>query len=140
MPSASRNLRRKRRIKRNLSITRRALYTEAVARAKTSVIFYAVLSKLGGEIELSKHDIDTAAQNLNKLSFEVEPSALEGYFMVKIVEAETPAGAPAEVIEAAAEAVETTVEIETDVVNGPSPDAVTLGIAPNDIVDEANGI
>lgn len=110
MPSASRNLRRKRRIKRNLSITRRALFTESVARAKTSVIFYAVLSKLAGEIEISKTDIDTAAQNLTKLSFVVEPSAVEGYFMVKVVQAEVPditEGATAEVVEANANAVET---------------------------------
>lgn len=135
MPSASRNLRRKRRVKRNLSITRRALFTESVARAKTSVIFYAVLSKLGGEIEVSKADIDTAAKNLTKLSFEVEPSAVEGYFMIKMVEAAPATGAPAEVVEAAAEAVEATVEIPTEVVN-----PQTLGIAPNDIVDEAHGI
>jgi hypothetical protein len=125
MASASRNIRRKRRIKRNLSITRRALFMESVARAKTSVVFYAVLSKLGGEIELSKTDIDTAAQNLTKLSYEIEPSAVEGFFMVKIVTAEKPEVTPEVADEASAKNVEP---------------IQTLGIAPNDIVDEAHGI
>lgn len=87
MPTASRNERKKRRLRRNVTLYRRALGNETIARAKTAMAFYAVLSKLGGEVEVSKADLDTAALNLTKLQFEIEDSAVEGFYMVKLVAA-----------------------------------------------------
>ncbi len=85
MPSASRNANKKRRARRNITLLTRAAQSEAINRAKTMVVLCSVLNKLGGEIEVSKADIDGAAKNLTQLSFVVEPSAVEGHFMVKLV-------------------------------------------------------
>lgn len=85
MPSASRNANRKRKARRNVSLLKRAVHSETLARVKTTVVTFAILNKLGGEIELSKSDLDTAALNMTKLSFVVEPSALEGNYMVRLV-------------------------------------------------------
>lgn len=96
MPSASRNERKKRRTKRNLTIMKRAYFAETVARARMAAIFYAVLAKLDGEVEISSAAISSAVDNLTKLTFVVEPSAAEGFFMVKLVANESIPIAPVE--------------------------------------------
>lgn len=108
MPSASRNANRKRRARRNVSLLKRAVQSEALSRVKTTVVTFAILNKLGGEIELSKRDLDTAAVNMTKLSFVVEPSALEGNFMVRLVALTEPGSEiPNEAIQQDSQPVET---------------------------------
>lgn len=85
MPTASRNERRARRKKRSISQLRHALFMETIARAKTSAVFYAVLAKLGGEVELSKEAIDSAVNALTQLNYVVEPSAMPNMYMVRMV-------------------------------------------------------
>lgn len=112
MPSASRNANKKRKARRNVTLLTRAAQSEAINRAKTMVVLAAVLNKLGGEIEVSKADIDGAAKNLTHLLYVVEPSAMPGFFMIRLVTA--PATAQAPVPEQTADVLGGPVEILAD--------------------------
>lgn len=96
MPTTSRNERKKRRTRRNLTLMKRAYVYETVARARIAAVFYAVMAKLGGEIEITTAGLNSAVDNLTKLNFVVEPSAVAGNFMVKMVANESIPIAPME--------------------------------------------
>lgn len=93
MPSASREIRRKRRVKRNLTLATRAFREEALNRVKVQTVLLSILARCGGEIEISQEDINTTVQNLGRIQYVVDKKtenvdgtpAVEGQFVVRLV-------------------------------------------------------
>ena len=85
MPSASREIRRKRRVKRNLSIMTRLAREEALNRVKVTTVLLSILQQAGGEIEVSQQTFNETVQNLGRVQYTVKKSETEGQFMVRLV-------------------------------------------------------
>ena len=89
MPTASRNERRKRRIRRNLTLATRNLRTETMQRARVQVALLAVLAARGGEIEITQADITGTVQNLQHIGYVIEKklpdNPADTTFVVKLV-------------------------------------------------------
>lgn len=91
MASESRNSRKKRRVKLNLSRARRSLQqqTEALVRAHTTLLM--VLSQAGGEVTISQGTMQTVLQGIRLLNWETLPSKdkddniIPGEFLVRVV-------------------------------------------------------
>jgi hypothetical protein len=85
MPSASRNANRKRRIRRNMTLLKRAGYAEAVAKTKALVHLFAVLAQSGGEVTLTKGTIDQVVADMTKLSYSLDKAPIDGEFIMRLV-------------------------------------------------------
>ena len=91
MPTASRNERKKRRMKRTNSLLRRALQQEAIQRYKTHAMLMAVLAQKGGEVTITAGTMQQVSQNIQRLSYKValvEDNPSE--FIVSMVETAAP--------------------------------------------------
>ena len=90
MPTASRNERRKRRLKRNNSLLQRSLKQESVERGKAMVVLLALLGQAGGEVTISKGTMQQTLSALKELTYQVTPTT-EGEFIIRLVSlTETP--------------------------------------------------
>ncbi len=87
-PSASRNANRKRRIRRNITLLRRAGYAEAVAKQKALIHLMAVLAQSGGEVTVTKGTIDQIMADLSKMSYSVDKGTVENELVFRLVVAE----------------------------------------------------
>ena len=98
MASASKAIRQKRRIRRNLSLFRRMYQKEALDRIKVTTVLLSILQQAGGEIELSQATINQTVQQLGKVQYIVEKKNLDvepfdGQFVVRLVTSTEPAKA-----------------------------------------------
>ncbi len=92
MASASRNERRKRRVKRSNSLLKRALKAyekafqlENAQKQNVILMMAAVLAQNGGEITITQGTLNQVIENVATLGFQMEPSAVDGEFLVKLV-------------------------------------------------------
>lgn len=91
MASESRNSRKKRRVKLNLSRARRSLQqqTEALVRAHTTLLM--VLSQAGGEVTISQGTMQTVLQGIQLLNWQTlaktdsEGTVIPGEFLVRVI-------------------------------------------------------
>lgn len=72
MASASREIRRKRRVKRNLTLMTRVARQSAIGHARAQATLFAILSKFGGEIEVSEVELTSGASLIQTAAFRVE--------------------------------------------------------------------
>ncbi len=75
-------------MKRTNSLLKKSLSRASQEQAKAFTILCAVLAQRGGSVMVTKGTLDQAAQNLSRLSYQVEKGEAEGEFIVKVVEAE----------------------------------------------------
>jgi hypothetical protein len=73
MASASKAIRQKRRIRRNLSLVTRAYREEALNRVKVQTILLTILAQHGGEIVVTQDGLNSAVASLGKAQYVVEP-------------------------------------------------------------------
>lgn len=90
MPSASREIRRKRRVKRNLTLVTRAYRQEMLDRVKVTTVLLAVLGQQGGEVEITQDTLNTTIKALGTIQYEVvkknpDSEPFDGQFIVKLV-------------------------------------------------------
>mgnify|MGYP001591350277 CR=1 FL=1 len=88
MVTASRNLRRKRRIKRTNSLLKKSLKQSYAAHAQALVTLFAALAQRGGSIMVTEGTLKQASQNVNRLSYQVNKGDNEGEWLVQVVDAE----------------------------------------------------
>lgn len=84
MATASRNEKRKRRLRRNVSIYRRALEQTETQRQSIIVTLLAVLAQKGGEITITKGTINQVIENIKSLGFSTTPGATDGEYVVRM--------------------------------------------------------
>lgn len=85
MPTASRNERRKRRLKRNNSLLRRDLGKSQRSMNLGLSTLFMVLAQQGGEITLSKGTVKSVTNDLAKLAYSIDKGAEEGEFVVRLI-------------------------------------------------------
>ena len=92
MPTASRNLRRKRRIKRTNSLLKRQLRGLSQEAHKSYVFLMAILAQHGGEVTITKGTLVQSQENVTKLGYQVAPDpADDTNLIVRLVVLEQPA-------------------------------------------------
>lgn len=107
MASASREIRRKRRVKRNLTLMTRIAREEGLNRIKVQSVLLAILARHGGEIEITQQTLNDTIKSLGKIQYVVEKKnpdsdPFDGLFVVRLVTTTE----PAEVQEATVQAFE----------------------------------
>ena len=95
MPSASREVRRKRRLKRTNSLLRRELQKETLARLNGRMTLLAVLAQKGSEVTITKGTIDQVVEQLNNLTYEIVAGETDGEYVIKLVTLTESASTPA---------------------------------------------
>lgn len=90
MPSASREIRRKRRVKHNLTLATRAYRQEILDRVKVTTVLLAVLGQQGGEVEITQDTLNTTIKALGTIQYEVvkknpDSEPFDGQFIVRLV-------------------------------------------------------
>lgn len=91
MASESRNARKKRRVKMNLSRARRALKEQTQARVQAHATLLMVLSQAGGEVTVNQATMQTVLQGLQLLNWVTEAKTdregniIQGEFLVRVV-------------------------------------------------------
>lgn len=135
MASESRNSRKKRRVKLNLSRARRSLQqqTEALVRAHTTLLM--VLSQAGGEVTVSQGTMQTVLQGIRLLNWETlaktdaDGAVVPGEFLVRVITQEGVQAVVDEAIDAAALATPAEVQAGFDAAD-----------AENDFVDSTGAL
>lgn len=108
MASESRNARKKRRVKLNLSRARRALQQQTEARVQAHATLLMVLSQAGGEVTVSQATMQTVLQGMQMLNWvteaktDSEGNTVAGEFIVRVITQEGVQAVVNEAIEAAA--------------------------------------
>jgi hypothetical protein len=116
MASESRNSRKKRRVKLNLSRARRALQEQTQRLVQTHATLLMVLSAMGGEIEVNQATMQTVLQGMRMLNWVTEAktdcdgAVVPNKFIVRVVTQE----GVQEVVDEAIEATDlaTSAEVE----------------------------
>ena len=90
MASASKAIRQKRRIRRNLSLFRRMYQKEALDRIKVTTVLLSILQQAGGEVELSQETINQTVQQLGRVQYVVEKKnpdvePFDGQYVVRLI-------------------------------------------------------
>lgn len=98
MARDSRNVRRKRRTRRNLSLARRQVSTLTQDYFKTFSTLLAVLAQAGGEVTVTKGTATQVLDNLRTLGWNTVAGATSDEFIVRLVEGVGP-DTPAEPVE-----------------------------------------
>jgi len=91
MPTASRNERKKRRIRRNLTLMKRMAYQQATGRLQALGALFTILSNAGGEIEVSEEQLVNGTNLLKngRLVVERKDKNVEGSpFVIRIATAD----------------------------------------------------
>jgi hypothetical protein len=91
MPSASRNERKKRRVRRNLTLMKRMAYQQATGRLQALGALFTILSNAGGEIEVSEEQLVNGTNLLKngRLVVERKDKDVEGSpFVIRIATAD----------------------------------------------------
>ncbi len=108
MASESRNARKKRRVKLNLSRARRALQQQTQRLVQTHATLLMVLSAMGGEIEVNQATMQTVLQGMRMLNWETIPqtdkdgNTIPGEMIVRVVTQEGVQAVVDEAVEAKA--------------------------------------
>ena len=85
MAQDSRNLRKKRRIRRNMSLLTRSNIQLDAELGKTYTLLLAVLAQNGGEITVTKSTMQQVIEHIKELSWQTSSGANENEFVVRMV-------------------------------------------------------
>lgn len=90
MAADSRNVKHKRRQRRNISLLTRELRRVQQAHVKAMATLFAILAQKG-DVTITKGTIDQVVDKLTQLQYKTAPGALDGEYVISLVEA-TPEG------------------------------------------------
>ena len=85
MPSASRNANRKRRIRRNITLLKRAGYQEALAKTKAMIHLYTLLAQSGREVTFTQGTLNQVVNDLKNLSYTITLNEAKTEFVMRLV-------------------------------------------------------
>ncbi len=92
MPSASRNERRKRRIRRNLTLAKRIAQQQAIGRVQALGALFTILARHGGEVEVTEEQLVNGTNLLNNGRLVIEKKdpndPLNTLFVIRIATAD----------------------------------------------------